>query len=441
MRMRSELALVLVAAFVRSAAADVTALVAADNYVATDRQHDIIVASLAWSAHVEWRTRRRDLTIDVVDREALIGGAPRRELHELAYVDRSLPRLELTLGRFRVPGGLWLIADGGAAAVRWNAIELAVYGGSRSFTNGRTETLLTGSPQPMPLAGAAFTRRGDVQAKLAYTLTRDRIDLPSGDGVAISTTRPDHYLDAELVARIGERLSLTGGATVGSRYLVTYPRTAARATADPVLETMWFGSQAAYAIADVRMGSWRTGATVAALRTRLARRDDTTAAISGSFIESTARATWRDRTWRLAARYRARVFADRRQAHRALASMALRRGVLDLQLSGGIDIHAGAAAAGHVDRTHLLYRASVGRKTSRSELAVGAAAVSTIGDELPVGAEPDAPEQRAPYTLEARSHGFARAFATWGPWFAGGDLEIDLHGEGARALLQLGWAR
>ena len=84
----------------------------------------------------------------------------------------------ITLGRFRVPGGFWLIADGGALSVRRGALELAVYGGARSFTNGRVETLLTSSPHYLPLVGAAITRRGDVQATLAYTYTRDRLVLP-----------------------------------------------------------------------------------------------------------------------------------------------------------------------------------------------------------------------------------------------------------------------
>jgi hypothetical protein len=34
-----------------------------------------------------------------------------------------------------------------------------------------------------------------------------------------------------------------------------------------------------------------------------------------------------------------------------------------------------------------------------------------------------------------------RAFATAGAWFGGLDGELDLHGDGARALLQLGFSR
>ncbi|HEY0192891.1 MAG TPA: hypothetical protein VGC42_17365, partial [Kofleriaceae bacterium] len=83
----------------------------------------------------------------------------------------------------------------------------------------------------------------------------------------------------------------------------------------------------------------------------------------------------------------------------------------------------------------------LGRKTVASELAVGAAAVSAIGDQLAFGPGDDPTDQRAPYTLEARSYGFVRGFATLGSWFAGLDGEIDLHGEGVRALVQIGYGR
>lgn len=429
----------------RTALADTTSLFALDSYLATDSSdHDVAVADVAWSAHLEWRSRRRDATFDFVERESLIGGPGRRELHELVVVDRSFEPWSITLGRFRVPGGFWLIADGGGLSVRRDALELAVYGGARSFTNGRVETLLTRSPHFLPLVGAAITHRGDVQARLAYTYTRDRVVLP-GAGTVMPSTQPEQFLDAEVLAQVGERISVTSGATMGTRYLVSYPTTAAQLADDPRLETMWFGSQAAYLVVDVRAAAWRFGGAIAALRTKLGQLTETpaAAAITGSFVEASARATWRrDRSWRVVLRYRARVWADTRSAHRAHAAATWRAGVLDVQLAAGIDVHAGATpGSGYVDRTTVLYRASVGRKTATSEVATGVAASSQIGDELTAGPGDDSGDTRAPYTLEARSYGFVRAFVTNGPWFGGVDVEVDLHGNGIRALLQAGWGR
>lgn len=433
------------------AAADVRALVAADSYLsttpslATDNAADV-----AWSAHVEWRGDERGATFDWVERESLIGGAARRELHELSYVERSIEHLALTVGRFRVPGGFWLIADGGAVAARWDKLELGVFGGSRSFTNGRAETLLTASPRPIPLAGAALTTRGDVRGALSYTYTSDRVVLYRGDGTTASSTQPEQFVDAEVFAPIGDDLLVTGGATAGSRYLVTYPTAAGQIVDDPQLENVWLGSQSVYALVDWRLGDWRLDASAAAIRTKLGQTAEAEApeamalaALSGSYVEGTLRATWRrERQWRVDGRYRARVWGDHRHAHRAQAAAEWRRGALDLQASAGVDVHRNPDdVPGMVDSSTLLYRASVGRKTASSELAVGAAAVAAIGDEVSAGPGGDAGDQRAPYTLEARSYAFVRAFATRGAWFGGVDGELGLRGDGARALLQIGCSR
>jgi hypothetical protein len=444
--MRCELAAIAVVVAISSlASADIRVLIAADSYVAmTPSIASDSAADVAWSAHVESRTPHRDAVLDVVDRESLIGGTPRRELHELSYVERGIPGLELTVGRFRVPGGFWLIADGAGIALRSKRLVAGIFGGSRSFTNGRSETLLTRSPHPLPLVGASITTRGELQATASYTYTADRVALYRGDGVMASRREPEQFVDAELAAPIGEHGFVTMGATVGSRYLVSYPATGARIADDPTLENVWFGSQAVYALIDGRFGGWRLDASIAALRTKLGQTaDPALAAISGSFVEGTLRASWRqDRTWRVEGRYRARVWRDGGRAHRAEISAEWRHGALDVQARVGGDRHRTTTAApGLVDSTTLLYRASVGRKTARSDLAVGVAAVAALGDELSAGPGGDAGDQRAPYTLEARSYGFVRGFATRGAWFAGIDGEANLRGDGVRALLQIGFSR
>jgi hypothetical protein len=427
----------------RPAAADVDTLLAVDSYLSSTRTQATTTAAadLAWSAHLAWRAPDQGAVLDWVARESLIGGAPRRELHELNYVERRLPGLELTLGRFRVPGGFWLITDGAGVAVRTDAVVAGVYGGSRSFTNGRAETLLVSAPHPLPLAGASITTRGSVAATVAYTYTADRVSLYRGDGVTSTTRTPEQFLDAELAAPIGARAFVTAGASVGSRYLVTYPTAAARVTDDPNLDSVWFGAQSAYALVDLKLGAWRLDAIATALRTKLGQVDDPAlAALTGSFVEGTGRARWHpDPGLRLDGRYRLRLWADHSRAQRAELSAAWQRGALAVAARVGLDAHHNATAVpGLTSSRTLLYRASAGYKTARTEATLGVAAVAALGDELAAGPADDPGDQRAPYTLEARSYAFAHLFATRGAWFAGVDGEVNLRGDGVRALLQIG---
>jgi hypothetical protein len=443
MRASPALAIAAIAATGATGRADVRALVAADSYLATTSGvSSDAAADVAWSAHVEARGADRDLVVDAVERESLIGGAPRRELHELSYVERGLPGVELTLGRFRVPGGFWLIADGAGLAVRSGALTAGVYGGSRSFTNARSDTLLTRSPAPLPLAGAAVALRGAVQAAVSYTYTADRVSLYRGDGTTATSRQPEQFVDAELATAVGAHGFVTAGATAGSRYLVSYPTSDAHIADAPALDQAWFGSQAVYALYDHRLGGWRLAGGLSALRTKLGQlADPALAAIDGSFVEATLHASWRRApTWRVDGRYRARIWADHARAHRAEASAEWRRGALDLQARVGFDVHdpQRMTAPGLVAGKTLLYRASVGRKTAGSELAAGVAAVAALGDELAAAPADDAGDQRAPYTLEARSYGFIRAFVTRGAWFGGLDGEVNLRGDGVRALAQIG---
>jgi hypothetical protein len=270
------------------------------------------------------------------------------------------------------------------------------------------------------------------------------VTIDRGAGMITSSRQPEQFVDAELAAPIGEHGFVTGGATLGSRYLVTYSATAARIADDPRLQNVWFGSQSVFALIDWKLGAWRLDGSVAALRTKLGQVTDSMAlaAITGSFVEGTLRATWRrDREWRVDSRYRARLWGDLGHAHRAQIAAEWRRGALDVQASAGVDVHRNVAIApGYVHSQSFVYKASIGSKTTSSELAIGVAATAALGDEVSAGVS-DAGDQRTPYTLEARSYGFVHAFATRGAWFGGVDGEVNLHGDGVRALLQIGCSR
>lgn len=427
------------------ARAEVQALVAADAYLATLPGAAVEYAgTAAMSAHLEWSGPRQRAVLDGVSREDLFGGPARRELHELSYVDRRLPRLELTLGRFRVPGGFWLIVDGAGAAVRHGRLTAGVFGGSRAFTNGRAETLLTASPAPLPLGGASVTVRGPWSASVAYVATADRVSLYRGQGQLATQRVPEQFLDAELASPLGRDGFVTAGVSLGSRYLVTYPTAAPALTAEPTLTHRWFAAQSAYAMLDYKLGTWRLSGIAAAVRTKLGQvADPALASFSGSYGEGTARAQWRPApAWRLDARYRLRLWADGRRAQRLESSAGWRRGAWVAHGRLGLDAHHGEAEAPGLGSTRsLFFRASAGHKTPRTELAAGAAATAALGDELALAPGLEARDHRAPYTLEARSFGFVRAFATAGAWFAGFDGEASWRGQGVRALLQLGWSR
>ena len=441
----------------RAVSADTRAIVAVDSYTATTpdgRAAD--VADLAVSARLDWRSDDgvRQVVADWVERESLIGAESRRELQELGYTERGIERLTLRAGRFRAPGGFWLIVDGAGVAFRTDLVEAGVYAGSRAFTSSRTDTLLASSPHPLPLVGAAVVARGPTtQAELAYTYTYDRVDLDRGgtaDGAPGSTVRsirqPEQYLDAEVVSQLSEHVFASAGGDLGNRYLITYPTDPAHLADDPTLDKIYFGSQEAYALVDGTTGGVRLSATAALLHASLASRGDPMAAAAlapliGSFGEGTLRARYRPiPELRLDARYRARVRTDHTRDQRGQVSGVLRLGVVEAALMVGADFeHAGTTAPGYVRERSLLYRASIARKTTQTELALGAAAVAALGDE--VSLSPGEDDQRAPYTLEARSYAFIDAFAHARGYFGGLDAELDLHGEGLRVLAQIGWSR
>jgi hypothetical protein len=452
------------------ATADTRALVAVDSYIATtpdDTPAATSVADLALSARLDWRAddAPRAVVVDWVDRESLIGDDPRRELEELSYTDRSLDHLTLRAGRFRVPGGFWLIVDGAGAAYRSDGgsgsptIEAGAYVGSRAFTSERVDTLLSTSPFFLPLVGAAITARGAAtQAELAYTYTYDRIDFDlggeavGGPGEVIASSRqPEQYVDAELASQLSEHVFVTAGGNIGDRYLVTYPVDPGRLTDDPALDKIYFGSQAAFALADARLdNAWRFTATAALLHASLGGLGAADAAdvaalapITGSFGEGSVRARWRPLpALRLDARYRGRVRIDGTRDQRAQLTAAWRRGALEASAMLGVDIeHPGSGEPGLVRERSLIYRASVGRRSDTLEVQGGAAAVAALGDELSVTPGDDPNDQRAPYTLEARTYAFVEAFAHLRGWFGGVDGEVDLHGQGVRVLTQIGWTR
>ena len=431
------------------AGAETRVLVGGDAFLSTEPGTLYTdAADVAWSTHLEWRApeRRREVVIDLVDRESLIGGLPRRELHLLAYTDRSLAPWSITVGRFRTPAGFWLFADGAALARTWGGYEVSVFGGSRSFTNARGETLLRRHPAPLPLAGAALVHRGTVQAALAYVYTADRITVYRGGDSFATSRQPEQFLDADVAAPIGAHAFVTAGASVGSRYLLGYPSAATQLEQAPSFENVWFGARSAYGLYDLRIDRWRLTAGVGVLQTKIGQQPATgdapaLAAIDGSFGELAASAGWRRAdAGRVELRYRARVRDDGSRAQRAMMNGIWHIAWLEVAAHLGIDLHhIGTPAPGRTSSKSVLYGASVGRRTESWDAELGVHAVGAFGDEIAVTAN-DPNAQRTPYTLEGRTYAFVQSFARRDRWFVGVAAEINLAGDGVRTVLQVGWS-
>jgi hypothetical protein len=182
---------------------------------------------------------------------------------------------------------------------------------------------------------------------------------------------------------------------------------------------VWFGAQSAYALAEARLGDWRLDASVAALRTKLGQTAaPELAAVGGSFLEATLRATWRpDRAWRIDGRYRARLRDDSGRSQRAELSLAWRCGALDVQLRGGADLHHDARPPGFASHRMLLWFRTASPPDRGGDLRRRGGGRGA-GDEAD-GRRPAAAPATSASRFGRAAGGFVHAFATRGAWFAG----------------------
>jgi len=405
-----------------------------------------------------------DLRLDYRDREVLVsdGDVPsRHELHDLSLTARDLGgRVDLTVGRFPVPGGFWLITDGGAARVRLGPFSIMGYGGLRSFTGGRDDADFAGVV--LPLAGGAVTvDHPIIHASLSYTWTQDQLSFYRGNDITQSTTQDEMFLDGQLMILPHPSLLIAGGATLGTRYeLVFSSMTAAMSpafnfTSAPSVDARPLSSFMAYAIVEwrpirrLRLSYAFDFDRVQIAVTQLPLANQAGAA-GGSFEDHTVKASWRFfRNMRIEARYRLRFRENTDVIHRG------ELGVTGDDIIGGFgafvtvgaDYYQFDRANAPADRN--LYTASGGLSFIRRFFDVRAGVLYT--DAIGSGFAWSQHAQQAmgsgpftelfPLTLEGQRITFLRAFIAWRGFFGGLDAEVNLDASQARVFVQAGWAR
>lgn len=464
----SLIALVVVGAARESPAEPLRLTVAVDSFAANQRDSmDLAWAEIGFSFKGDARSEHHRVHWDWVNRESLVNDFSRRELHELAYT-ASVGRAAVTAGRFRIPGGFWLFADGLQLAYRPGPFTTAVTVGYRAFTNGRAEANLRPDPLGLPLIAAHVALvRPTWNVTLSVAHTRDVLEIHRGfdpddggfdlDGVTEGTdlvSRTEHdeqFIDAQAAWFPRDDLYLGVGATVGTRYLAHFPVDASDVAVDLDIEEQPLGSASAYALADWRLTRRvRLTATSGAHRTKLlipSDDADVLAPFDGSFLDEGLQLRWQPRpALSFGSRYRLRL-RDGGNTHRG--EIDARTGVrepIELFGSAAVDWHrwTGDEPVGFAPRRALITRAGVAAEGERYSAQLGVLYTEALGSEgllsMPTFESPQA--QLPPYTLDNRRAVFFRGFGAQDDGlFVGLDTEIGLELAQYRAFLQLGWIR
>ena len=430
-------------------------LAAADVLVATSPSFDgLDAADLGLQLRAEVRNLRGrvDVKLDFRGREAFVGDKTLNELFAL-YVDvRDLGgHVDLRLGRFAVPGGFWLIADGAQLSARirpWIGVDL--YGGLRAFSTGRQSTWMTKDPIALPLGGAQlWARHRLVEASLSFTYAQDAIELPLGGGETERHREHEYFLDGQVTVFPTPRLTLQGSVSVGSRYDVRFD--AATPSGATTISSATLGAVTALALVEWRpIDRLRLSYTFHHERVRLFQSELLTKKPDGTPVE-TADGSFQDhavrvvaRAWRAArveVQYRLRWRANTDLEHRFTLGFVgddLWRG-LGVFASIGVD-HNGLAGKVH-DR--LVYGGGVSFLRRALDLRAGVTFTDGYGSGLGFSqrtptSSAAAPTALFPYVLESNRVVFLRAFGTFWRMFAGVDVEENLDAAQLRALAQVG---
>jgi len=191
-------------------------------------QNGLTDAELGISARIDLRdvARRWDFKLDFMGREGFIGNSTWNQLIELsASVRLANDRVKISIGRMKTPGGFWLIVDGLKLDVKYTSwLGQSAWGGIRSFTTGRRDTWMTsGAKAVLPVVGTSlWVAHRLVDAQLSFSWARDSIDLPLGGGALESKIEDEYFLDGNVAFYPIDKLSLSAGFSLGSRYDVHF---------------------------------------------------------------------------------------------------------------------------------------------------------------------------------------------------------------------------
>jgi hypothetical protein len=446
-------------------------MLAVDSYVSSlgGDLDTAAVADVATTIFYEYGGPRDVYAIrfDLVDRESLIGGLPRRELHELNLtLGRERDPLSVRIGRQRVPGGFWLFADG--IAVR-HAISkrttVAVVGGLRSFSNARAELLLRSAPVFAGVAGLAVTVQTDhSQLGASLVSTRDIVTLPRGldpvlgafeasattPGTPLRSTHvlPELFVDVSAITQPSKRVTAFGGITVGNRYEVELSPRPDLLIDDPTVRSRLLRSLGAFAAVDHRPSRhhrflWSLNTVIA--KTTFEVDGDDTERPSASFVEVGGRYRWtasKRLRWTAGNRLR---FRDGSLVERSTLGVLVGHPErTSLAIEAGVDLRLGKPTGeGYVARRSWVTNASLQHRSGGLDARVGVSYADVLPGSTIAALREDAPVELRlfPFTLEAQRFTYVRAMYQAERWSIGADIEWALTNDQARALLQIGYAR
>jgi hypothetical protein len=467
--MRVVAALALLLFSVEARAFDLRVLTGLDTLLTTDF-HGAQDAELGINARVDLRdlAKRWDFKLDFQGREGFSGTGSWNNLYQLSAKAKNLAgMLDVTFGRFRVPTGFWLVADGAMLTVKYSSwLKQAVFGGLRSFSTGRYNTWMDDQPHAIPLVGTSLLlNHRYITGSLGFTWSRDLIRLRGGtyqppptDHVDFEIHQPDEYfLDANVTLYPHEKVFLSAGASFGTRYDVQF--NASNPYGATSLGVATLGSFDGFGVAEYR--PWkrlRLQYTFNFERVRLfqsqllatdANGQPLTAA-DGSFEDHDFRVIgllWQ--ALRGEINYRLRIRANTDYEHHLTAGLRgdhLWKG-LGLFGSVGVDIDSGLAVAGGaaVKKIHdrIIYSAGLSWVHRVADVRAGVTYTDGLGSGLSFSQHSAtgtgaAPTELFPYVLDTNRIAFVRAFAMFWKMYAGVDVEFNLTSAQMRMLAQIG---
>ncbi len=443
---------------------DLRVLAGLDTFLSTGTGFSSLEnAELGISARVDVRNIKKfiDLKLDFSGREAFIGNSTMNRLWELKLTLRNLGgRLDLTLGRFRTPGGFWLIADGALLTLKYTPwLSQSAWGGLRSFSTGRRDTWMASSPLALPLAGTSLqVSHQKVSAQVSFTWSRDAIDQPIADADKGTAPRErqiadEYFLDGFVSVTPHQKVWLSVGASLGTRYDVKLDATNPYGPSSLGVATL--GAVGAYGVIEYRPHKRvRLVYNVQYERVRLIQsllltlKPDGTPVrtADGSFVDQSLRVSWLAwRALRIEATYRLRLRENTDVEHHVLGGVRaddLWKG-LGAFASVGVDVNNLNAG---LPNTHVhnrvIYNAGVSFTKTFLDLRAGILFTDGIGSGLvfsgsQTGSTPS-PSELNPYILESSRIAYVRVFAIFWKMYAGVDVEENIDAGQLRALVQVG---
>jgi hypothetical protein len=421
---------------------------------------------LGLTARIDLRdvAHRWDFKLDFMGREGFIGDGYLNQLIELsASVRLADNHVKISLGRIKTPGGFWLIVDGLKIDAKYTSwLGQSVWGGIRAFTTGRRDTWMGPDPKvALPLVGTAlWVDQKFVTAMVSFSWARDAIDLPLGEstpgvkssgGEAIERHVQDEYfLDGNLAVYPVDKLTLSAGFSVGTRYDVHFD--AGNPYGATTLGVATLGAAGTYGMLEYRpLKQLRLTYTFNYERVRLLQSQLLLTKADGTPVEAAA-GSFQDhavaivyRIWhalRAEVRYRLRYRENTDLEHHFTVGL-----IGDELYKGfGANVSVGVDEDSLTGKKHdrAIYSAGLTYIRSHLDLSVGILFTDGIGSGLTFSThQPGSgatPTELFPYVLESNRIVYVRAFGTFWKMFAGLDLEENIDSAQVRMLMQIGGA-